>query len=74
MKGYKMQTTKEILMARGEQAIKDRKILDGANLLEVEQMPMWYTFEALRFLQRLCNQKNISIQDVTPELILDSLN
>ena len=68
-----MKITKEKLLAQGRQAAEDRNILDDARLEEMEIMPTLRILGSLRFLQDLCRDENISIQDVTPELIIDTL-
>ena len=68
-----MKISKKILLSQAEQAIEDRKILDNANLEDIEIMPALGLLGSLRFLQQLCNEKNKTIQEITPELIINEL-
>lgn len=65
-----MKISKEILLAKGKQAKEDQKILEAANLDEMELMPALKLLGSLRLLQRLCNEKNKSVHDITPEIII----
>jgi hypothetical protein len=66
-----MKISKKMMLAQGEQAIEDRKIVDNANLDEMEIMPTLHIIGSLRFLQELCNDKGLSVHDITPEFIID---
>jgi len=39
----------------------------------MRKIPTWNIISSLQFLQQLCNEKNISVNDVTPELTIDVL-
>lgn len=68
-----MKISKEILLSQGKQSIEDRKVLETANLDEMEIMSTLRILGSVRFLQRLCNEKNKSVHDLTPELIIKEL-
>jgi len=69
-----MNTFKEKMMLIGEQAIDDLKILENAKLDDMEKMPTWNIIDSLRFLQRICDKTNLSVHDITPELIIKELD
>jgi len=69
-----MTTEKERIISNGDQAAEDLKILEEANLDEIERMPTWNVIDSLRYIQRLCNRKNMSVHDITPELIIEELH
>ena len=68
-----MKKTKAAMLLQGKQAIENKKLVENANLHEMDVMPVLKMIGALRFLQDLCSEKEKTIQDITPELIIDTI-
>lgn len=68
-----MKISKEVMLAQGKQALEDKLFVDSAGLDEIERMPTLRMLGSLRFMQRLCEEKNITIHEMTAELLVNEL-